>query len=80
MLVSSAIATRVPLSLRRYSSASGPNSIDSGIAMAPSWCSAMFATAVSKRCGITTATRSPRATPSCTSALLRRLAACCRSA
>ena len=37
----------------RYSSASGPNSIDSGIATAPSRYSAMCATAVSKRCGMT---------------------------
>ena len=35
------IATAVSLSCRRYSSASGPNSIDSGIATAPSWNTAM---------------------------------------
>ena len=37
MALSSTMATRASLSCKRYSSASGPNSIDSGIAMAPSW-------------------------------------------
>ena len=36
MPLSSTIARRAALSLMRYSSASGPNSIDSGIATAPS--------------------------------------------
>ena len=35
MPLSSTIASRASLSLMRYSSASGPNSIDSGIATAP---------------------------------------------
>ena len=41
MELSSQIATTASLSCRRYSSASGPNSIDSGIATAPSWNTAM---------------------------------------
>ena len=64
MPLSSTIASVAPLSLMRYSSASGPNSIESGIATAPIRWIAMCATAVSMRWGMTMATRSPRATPS----------------
>ena len=38
---SSQIAASAPASLMRYSSASGPNSCDSGMAMAPSCSTAM---------------------------------------
>jgi hypothetical protein len=41
MELSSHSATTASLSCSRYSSASGPNSIDSGIATAPSWKIAM---------------------------------------
>ena len=39
--LSSQIATTASLSCSRYSSASGPNSIDSGMATAPIWNTAM---------------------------------------
>ena len=75
--LSSQMATAASLLRSRYSSASGPNSIDSGIATAPIWNTAMYAIAVSNRCGITIATRSPRRTPSAASAWLRRSADRC---
>ena len=41
MELSSQMASTASLSCRRYSSASGPNSMDSGMATAPIWNTAM---------------------------------------
>ncbi len=74
---SSTIASFAPLSPSRDCSASAPNSVDSGTAIAPAWNSAINATAVCGRCGMTTATRSPRVTPSEPSAFDSRFASAC---
>ena len=75
-VVGSTIAMLASLFCMRYSSASGPNRWDSGRAIAPIWKIAMYAIAISGLCGSTSATRSPRFTPSAVSALDSRLAAC----
>ncbi len=77
---SSTIATFAPLSLSRDCKASAPNSVDSGTAIAPIWKTAISATAVCGRCGMITATRSPRATPSEPSAFDSRRASRCSAA
>jgi len=65
---SSVIASFAPLSFRRACSASGPNSVDIGTAIAPIWKIAISAITVCGRCGRITATRSPGTTPRVASA------------
>ena len=66
-------------SVRRNSSASSPNSVNSGTETKPERNAARCATGSSTDCDRNTATRSPRAMPSAFSTLAKRFDIFCRS-